>query len=115
MLTAKSLLLTLLSLLSGACAGLWDLTAAELEGTLLMLAIAGFILTAAAPRRALPAVLGLAIGVLAANLLGPDLPGSHMTGLDRGLISAAVAALPAAGGAALGILVARAAARLRCR
>lgn len=91
----------------GATAGLWDLSSAALSGTLLLLALSGFALSAAAPKLALPIVAAIALGVLAANLVSPQPPGVRLGPLPRGLISAAVAMVPAGLGAMLGALATR--------
>ncbi|MFV3074342.1 hypothetical protein [Niveispirillum fermenti] len=103
----KILLLSGLAALLGACAGLWDLTADTLTGTLAILAASAFLLALFVPRLAAIGVIGLAAGVLLAHLMAIPPPGSSMPGLERGLIAAAVATLPSALGALAGILVAR--------
>ncbi|MBB6249810.1 hypothetical protein [Nitrospirillum iridis] len=84
----------------GAAAGLWDLTSASLDGTLVMLGIAGFLLSAAAPRQWGVWVLVIGLGVLLAHLITPARHGMlfDLT-LVSGLVAGAVALLPAAVGA----------------
>ncbi len=106
--SARLPILVLLGGSLGICAGLWDLSSAALSGTLLLLALSGFALSAAAPKLALPIVAAIALGVLAANLMAPQPPGVRLGPLPRGLISAAVATVPAG----LGALGAAVAARL---
>lgn len=103
----KLLLLMALGGSLGACAGLWDLSSAALPGTLLVLALSGFALSAASPKLAVPAVLAIAAGVLTANLIAPQPSGIRMEALPRGLISAAVSLIPAGLGAAVGAVAAR--------
>lgn len=91
----------------GACAGLWDLSSAALWGTLLFLGLSAFALSVAAPGLSLPAVIAIAAGVLVANLVAPQPPGIGLDPLPRGLISAAVAVLPAGIGALAAALVLR--------
>lgn len=110
MATTKILYLSGLSALLGTCAGLWDLTADTLGGTLVILAASAFLLALLVPRLAAIGVAGLALGVLLAHLLAYPPPGSELPGLERGLIAAAVAMVPAALGAIIGILAARTAA-----
>lgn len=107
MATTKLLMVSGLAALLGACAGLWDLTADTLSGTLVILAVSAFLLALFMPRLAVLGVLGLAGGVLLAHLLAYPPPGSSMPWMERGLIAAAVATLPAALGAMMGILAAR--------
>lgn len=104
--STKMTVLLLLGLGSGACAGLWDLTSAELRGTLAILVASSFVLAAAAPRRAPALVLAVAAGVLVAHLASPPPPGAQLSSLSRGLISAAVAAVPALLGAGSGAVAA---------
>lgn len=113
--TTKILILSSLAALLGACAGLWDLTADTLSGTLAILAASAFVLALFLPRLAALGVLGLASGVLLAHLLAYPPPGSSLPVLERGLIAAAVAMLPAAAGALVGILTARTAVYLGLR
>lgn len=113
--TMKILVLSGLAALLGAVAGLWDLTADTLGGTLAMLAASAFLLALFLPRLAALGVLGLAGGVLLAHLMAYPPPGSSLPVLERGLIAAAVALLPAAAGALVGILAARAAAGMGWR
>ncbi|MFC7332831.1 hypothetical protein [Rhodocista pekingensis] len=104
--------LLLLALACGACAGLWDLTAAALHETLAILAVSAALLAAAAPPRRAPLLaLAVAAGVLLAHLVSPPPPGAQLAPLERGLISAAVAAVPALAGAAAGAGAARLLAR----
>ncbi|MFV3127785.1 hypothetical protein [Niveispirillum sp. KHB5.9] len=106
--TMKILVLSSLAALLGACAGLWDLTADTLSGTLAILAASAFVLALFLPRLAALGVLGLAGGVLLAHLMTYPPPGSTpLPVLERGLIAAAVALLPAAAGALAGIVAAR--------
>ncbi len=105
--TMKILVLSSLAALLGTCAGLWDLTADTLSGTLAILAASAFMLSLFLPRLAVFGVLGLAGGVLLAHLMAYPPPGSSMPVLERGMIAAAVAMLPAAAGAIAGILAAR--------
>lgn len=105
--TTKILVLSSFAALLGACAGLWDMTADTLSGTLLILAVSAFILALLLPRMAALGVLGLAGGVLVAHLLAYPPPGTTLPVLERGLIAAAVALLPSAAGALAGILAAR--------
>lgn len=114
-LTTKILVLSALAAVMGACAGLWDLTADTLSGTLAILAASAFALSLFLPRLAALGVLGLAGGVLLAHLLAYPPPGTVTPGLERGMIAAAVALLPAAVGAVAGILAARAAATMGWR
>lgn len=109
---SRSLFLAATALLAGAVAGLWDLSAAELEGTLLILGLSGFGLGLVAPRGAPLLALAVAGGVLGAHLASPAPPGAQLTPWESGLISAAVAALPAGVGAGLGALVSGGARRL---
>ncbi len=115
MATTKLLMVSGLAALMGACAGLWDLTADTLSGTLAILAASAFLLALFIPRLAVLGILGLAGGVLVAHLLAHPPPGSSMPGIERGLIAAAVATLPAAIGALIGILAARTAVLLGWR
>lgn len=108
----KPLLLTGLASLLGACAGLWDLTADTLSGTVAILVVSAFLLALLAPRLTAMAVVGLALGVLLANLAALPPPGTQMPSFDRGLIAAAVSTLPAAIGALVGLLAGSIAARL---
>lgn len=103
----KILVPSSLAALLGACAGLWDMTADTLSGTLAILAASAFLLALFLPRLAALGVLGLAGGVLLAHLMAYPPPGSSLPVLERGLIAAAVALLPAAAGALAGILAAR--------
>ena len=68
--TIKILVLSSLAALLGACAGLWDLTADTLGGTLVILAASAFLLALLLPRLAALGVLGLAAGVLLAHCHG---------------------------------------------
>lgn len=113
--TMKILVLSGLAALLGACAGLWDLTADGLTGTLLILAASAFLLALFLPRLAAVGVLGLAVGVLLAHLMAYPPPGSSLPVMERGLIAAAVAIIPAALGALAGILAARTAVHLGWR
>jgi len=110
--TTKPLLLSSLAALLGACAGLWDMTDGTLAGTLAILVISAFALSMAVPRWTWVIVLGLAIGVMVANLTGWPPPGTQLREFDRSLIAAAVAALPATLGGLLGLVAASAARRL---
>ncbi|QJE71844.1 hypothetical protein HHL28_00810 [Aerophototrophica crusticola] len=112
---SRSLFLAATALLAGAVAGLWDLSAAELEGTLLILGLSGFGLGLVAPRGAPLLALAVAAGVLGAHLASPVPPGAQLSPLESGLISAAVAALPAGIGAGLGALFSGSARRLVVR
>lgn len=108
----KPLLLAGLAALLGACAGLWDMTDGTLAGTLAILTISAFALSMLGPRWTWMVILGLAAGVLVANLTGWPPPGSQLREIDRSLITAAVAALPAALGGLLGLGAAGIARRL---
>lgn len=108
-------LLVLAALLAGGVAGVWDLMAADLRGTLALLLLAGGLIGAAAPRGAAPLAVMVALGVLLANLTGPVPPGVRMPELERGLISAAVSLLPTGLGAVMGALAAGTASRLGWR
>jgi hypothetical protein len=109
---AHPILLASLAALLGACAGLWDMTDGTLAGTLAILTISAFALSMITPRWTLLVVLGLASGVLVANLTGWPPPGTQLREIDRSLIAAAVAALPATIGGLLGLVAALAARRL---
>jgi hypothetical protein len=109
---AHPVLLASIAALLGACAGLWDMTDGTLAGTLAILTISAFALSIVTPRWTLVVVLGLASGVLVANLTGWPPPGTQLGEIDRSLITAAVAALPAAFGGLLGLGAALAARRL---
>jgi hypothetical protein len=100
---AHPILLASLAALLGACAGLWDMTDGTLAGTLAILTISAFALSMVTPRWTVVIVLGLASGVLVANLAGWPPPGTQLREIDRSLIAAAVAALPAALGGLLGL------------
>ncbi|MDE1147320.1 MAG: hypothetical protein PW843_11980 [Azospirillaceae bacterium] len=90
----------------GAAAGLWDLTSASLDGTLVMLAIAGFLLSVAAPRQWGVWVLVIGVGVLLSHMVTPARHGMlfDLT-LVSGLVAGAVALLPATVGAVAALVV----------
>ncbi|MEE3626836.1 hypothetical protein UCD39_23135 [Nitrospirillum sp. BR 11752] len=100
----KTVFLPLTAAGFGAVAGLWDLTSASLDGTLVMLALAGFLLAVAAPRQWGVWVLVIGVGVLLAHLVTPARPGMlfDLT-VVSGLVAGAVALLPAAVGAVVAL------------
>ncbi|TWB48643.1 hypothetical protein FBZ92_12922 [Nitrospirillum viridazoti] len=102
----KTVFLPLTAAGFGAAAGLWDLTSASLDGTLVMLAIAGFLLSVAAPRQWGVWVLVIGVGVLLAHVVTPARPGMlfDLT-VVSGLVAAAVSLLPAAVGAVAALAV----------
>ncbi|WP_148293816.1 hypothetical protein [Azospirillum sp. B4] len=102
----KTVFLPLTAAGFGTVAGLWDLTSASLDGTLVMLAIAGFLLSVAAPRQWGVWVLVIGMGVLLAHLVTPARHGMlfDLT-LVSGLVAGAVALLPAAVGAVAALAV----------
>lgn len=102
----KATLLISFAALLGACAGMWDMTDGTLAGTLAILVVSGFALSLFVPRLTWVVVLGLAAGVLVANLAGWPPPGTELREMERSLIAAAVAALPAALGGLLGLCTA---------
>ncbi|MDZ5647416.1 hypothetical protein [Nitrospirillum sp. BR 11828] len=102
----KTVFLPLTAAGFGAVAGLWDLTSASLDGTLVMLAVAGFLLAVAAPQQWGVWVLVIGVGVLLAHLVTPARPGMlfDLT-VVSGLVAGAVALLPAAVGAVVALAV----------
>lgn len=109
--SAQPVLLASVAALLGACAGLWDMTDGTLIGTLAILVVSAFALSLLMPRWTWIIVLGLAIGVMVANLTGWPPPGTQFQEMERSLIAAAVAALPATLGGLLGLCAASLAGR----
>lgn len=103
---AKPILLISFAALLGACAGMWDMTDGTLAGTMTILVVSAFALSVFVPRWTWIIVLGLAAGVLAANLIGWPPPGTQLREMERSLIAAAVAAFPATFGGVLGLCAA---------
>ncbi|HYC03615.1 MAG TPA: hypothetical protein VED40_10000 [Azospirillaceae bacterium] len=102
----------LLALILGLVAGLWDLAAAELRETFLILAASGLLLGALLPAAAGLSGLAVAAGVLFSHLAVPvpvGVPPEQV--LPAAAIAAAVAFVPAGLACAVGALAARALAR----
>jgi len=109
---ARLFTILLLALVLGLVAGLWDLAAAELRETLLILAASGLLLGVLLPAAAVLSGLAVAAGVLLSHLAVPvpvGVPPEQV--LPAAAIAAAVAFVPAGLAAAAGALAARALAR----
>jgi len=102
---ARTAALCLIAFLLGGAVGVWDQGATGPAASLIALAGAGLVLAALAtgPSAAAASILCVAGGVMLANAAAPQAPDIDLRVLDRAILSAMVAAVPATLGAALGI------------